>query len=425
MNCLYFCVSPFAYMSQQIIYRILDANLDRAREALRTIEEWCRFGLEEVNLCDRCKHMRQELAQWHKEEFRRARNTPDDPATGLSHANESVRADVQAVLRANMGRLQEALRVLEEYSKVVDLTMGEAMKQMRYQVYTLESQLLTHEVTNIGEIRRQKLQAASLYLVTMPVENIVSVVKSALQGGVQIVQYRQKDGEDGTRYAIAQQLCEICHKYDALFLVNDRVDIAIAVGEAFDKIAKMLGLPYPGGPSVEREAAKGDPERFDFPRPLQGRQTPDFSLSGLKTAVRLVAERIAPLSDNDVADLCASFQAAIVDVMVDRTRAGLRACKTAGIAPSTLVVAGGVAANQAIRAGLSRLATEAGLPMVAPPLNLCGDNGAMIAWAGLERLKLGLVDDMSAVARPRWPLDALAPASPSPAPAPPEPAPAS
>jgi thiamine-phosphate pyrophosphorylase len=129
-----------------------------------------------------------------------------------------------------MGRLQEALRVLEEYSKVVEPTMGEAMKQMRYQVYTLESQLLTHEVTNIGEIRRQKLQAANLYLVTMPVENIVSVVESALQGGVQIVQYREKDGEDSTRYAIAQQLCEICHKYDALFLVNDHVDIAIAVG---------------------------------------------------------------------------------------------------------------------------------------------------------------------------------------------------
>jgi N6-L-threonylcarbamoyladenine synthase len=108
--------------------------------------------------------------------------------------------------------------------------------------------------------------------------------------------------------------------------------------------------------------------------------------------------------------------------MVDRTRAGLRACKLAGIAPSTLVVAGGVAANQAIRAGLARLATEAGLPMVAPPLNLCGDNGAMIAWAGLERLKLGLVDDMSAVARPRWPLDTLKPKSTSPTPSPPEPA---
>jgi thiamine-phosphate pyrophosphorylase len=217
-------------MSQQIIYRILDANLDRAREALRTIEEWCRFGLEDAELCDRCKHMRQELAQWHRSEFRLARNTPDDPATELSHANEVKRSNIQAVLRANMGRLQEALRVLEEYGKVVDPSIGAAMKQMRYQVYTLESQLLVHEVTNIGEIRRQKLQAASLYLVTMPVENIGAVVESSLQGGVQIVQYREKDGEDGTRYAIAQQLCEICHKYNALFLVNDRVDIAIAVG---------------------------------------------------------------------------------------------------------------------------------------------------------------------------------------------------
>ncbi len=217
-------------MSQQIVYRILDANLDRAREAIRTIEEWCRFGLEDVTLCDRCKQMRQELAQWHKEEFRRARNTPDDPATGLSHANEVRRTDVQAVLRANMGRLQEALRVLEEYSKVVDPKLGEAMKQMRYQVYTLESQLLHHETTNIGQIRRQKLRSANLYLVTMPVNNISAVVESALQGGVQIVQYRHKDGEDAMHFAIAQQLCEICHRYDALFLVNDRIDIAIAVG---------------------------------------------------------------------------------------------------------------------------------------------------------------------------------------------------
>lgn len=177
-----------------------------------------------------------------------------------------------------------------------------------------------------------------------------------------------------------------------------------AVGEAFDKIAKMLSLPYPGGPAVEREAGKGDPERFDFPRPMHGRPVPDFSLSGLKTAVRLAAERIAPLTDADVCDLCASFQAAVVDVIVDRTRAGMRACRQAGIRPSALVVAGGVAANGPIRRGLTRLATEAGLRLVAPPVDLCGDNGAMIAWAGLERLQLGLIDGMDAVARPRWPL---------------------
>ncbi len=192
-----------------------------------------------------------------------------------------------------------------------------------------------------------------------------------------------------------------------------------AMGEAFDKIAKMLSLPYPGGPSVEREAEKGDPERFEFPRPMAGRAAPDFSLSGLKTAVRVLAERIAPLSDQDVRDICASFQAAIVDVVVDRTRAGMRACRAAGIRPSVLVVAGGVAANGPIRRGLTRLATEVGLRLVAPPIALCGDNGAMIAWAGLERLRLGLVDDMSFVARPRWPLTELAlpAAMPDPAPA--------
>ena len=180
-----------------------------------------------------------------------------------------------------------------------------------------------------------------------------------------------------------------------------------AIGEAFDKVAKLLGLAYPGGPEVEREAMRGDPERFALPRPMLGRPRPDFSLSGLKTALRLEAERIAPLTATDVADLCASFQAAVVDVVADRTRVGLRAFREAVGHPSALVVAGGVAANDAIRRSLARLATETGLRLVAPPLELCGDNGAIIAWAGLERLRLGLVDDMTAPARPRWPLDTL------------------
>jgi N6-L-threonylcarbamoyladenine synthase len=180
-----------------------------------------------------------------------------------------------------------------------------------------------------------------------------------------------------------------------------------AIGEAFDKVAKLLSLPYPGGPQVEREAAHGDPERFPLPRPMIGRPKPDFSLSGLKTALRTEAERAAPLSDQDVADLCASFQAAVVDVVADRTRVGLRAFREKVGHPTALVVAGGVAANDAIRRALARLATEAGLKLVAPPLNLCGDNGAIIAWAGLERLRLGLVDDLGAPARPRWPLDEL------------------
>lgn len=178
-----------------------------------------------------------------------------------------------------------------------------------------------------------------------------------------------------------------------------------AVGEAFDKVAKMLGLPYPGGPQVEKEAVRGNSQRFEFPRPMQGRDQPDFSFSGLKTAVRLAAERIAPLSATDVADLCASFQAAVVDVMVERTRAGLRAFRQRVGAPNALVVAGGVAANDSIRRALKRLTAESGLRLITPPVALCTDNGAMIAWTGIERLRLGMTDGLNFAARPRWPLD--------------------
>lgn len=176
-----------------------------------------------------------------------------------------------------------------------------------------------------------------------------------------------------------------------------------AIGEAFDKVAKLLGLGYPGGPEVERMAESGDPERFSLPRPMLGRREADFSLSGLKTALRIEAERIAPLAERDVADLCAGFQAAITDVVVDRARVALRAFSGVAGHPTALVAAGGVSANGAIRRALAALAGEAGLAFVAPPLQLCGDNGAMIAWAGLERLRLGLTDDLTVPARARWP----------------------
>jgi N6-L-threonylcarbamoyladenine synthase len=181
-----------------------------------------------------------------------------------------------------------------------------------------------------------------------------------------------------------------------------------AIGEAFDKTAKLLGLGYPGGPQVEKEAAAGNTARFALPRPMHGRKDADFSLSGLKTALRLEAEKIAPLSDQDVADLCASFQQAVVDVVLDRLRAGLRIFRATYGAPSALVAAGGVAANQAIRKVLQRLAFEVGTTLVAPPLELCTDNGAMIAWAGAERLALGLTDSLDAAPRARWPLDEIA-----------------
>jgi N6-L-threonylcarbamoyladenine synthase len=139
---------------------------------------------------------------------------------------------------------------------------------------------------------------------------------------------------------------------------------------------------------------------------LLGRPDADFSLSGLKTAVRLAAQSVAPLRPRDVADLCASFQAAVVDVVEDRIRMGLKLFRRRiGVAPRAVVVAGGVAANAALREALTQFCAEAGLPFVAPPPKLCTDNGAMIAWAGVERLRLGMIDGLDAPGRPRWPLD--------------------
>lgn len=181
-----------------------------------------------------------------------------------------------------------------------------------------------------------------------------------------------------------------------------------ALGEAFDKTAKLIGLAMPGGPAVERAAACGDASRFPLPRPMLGRAEPHFSFAGLKTAVRQQALKAAPLSEQDIADVCASFQAAVVDTLVDRTA---RAMEIAGPALDrggrrALVVAGGVAANAAIRAALTALAERCDFSFHAPPLALCGDNAAMIAWTGAERLARGLIDRLDAPVLPRWPLDA-------------------
>jgi len=178
-----------------------------------------------------------------------------------------------------------------------------------------------------------------------------------------------------------------------------------AIGEAFDKTAKLLGLGYPGGPRVEQEAAHGDRGRFLLPRPMIGRHDADFSLSGLKTALRLEAERIAPLSDQDVADLCASFQLAVVETVVDRLRQGLRIFRQRFGAPTALVAAGGVASNQAIRDAMLDVALQDQVALVIPPPSLCTDNAAMIAWAGAERLTHGLCDTLDTSPRARWPLD--------------------
>ncbi|MFE3836735.1 tRNA (adenosine(37)-N6)-threonylcarbamoyltransferase complex transferase subunit TsaD [Pseudogemmobacter sonorensis] len=180
-----------------------------------------------------------------------------------------------------------------------------------------------------------------------------------------------------------------------------------APGEAFDKVAKLLALPQPGGPQVEREAAAGDPKRFAFPRPLLDRPGCDLSFSGLKTAVlrardALIAEK-GGLGVQDRRDLCAGFQAAVADVLAEKTRRAL------ALFPAPVIaVAGGVAANSAIRARLQQVAAAADVRFLAPPLRLCTDNGAMIAFAGIERHLAGHRDDTAMVARPRWPLDEAA-----------------
>jgi N6-L-threonylcarbamoyladenine synthase len=178
-----------------------------------------------------------------------------------------------------------------------------------------------------------------------------------------------------------------------------------AIGEAFDKTAKLLGLPYPGGPAVERCAKDGNPARFKLPRPMFGEPLPDFSLSGLKTAVRLEAQRIAPISRRDIADLCAGFQASIIDVVIDRVQRAVAILRESGREPNAIVVAGGVAANHAIRDVMEEMAIALRLPLVIPPPELCTDNGAMVAWAGAERLARGLTDPLDAKPRARWPLE--------------------
>jgi N6-L-threonylcarbamoyladenine synthase len=173
-----------------------------------------------------------------------------------------------------------------------------------------------------------------------------------------------------------------------------------AAGEAFDKSAKLLGLGFPGGPAVEAAARRGDPKAVPLPRPLLGSDEPHFSFAGLKSAVL----RARDGGHYAAEDIAASFQQAVVDCLIDRTRRALSVCHDI----SALVVAGGVAANQAIRAALEELARERGLPFIAPPLWLCTDNAAMIGWAGVERFASGLVDPLDFEARPRWPLDPAA-----------------
>jgi thiamine-phosphate pyrophosphorylase len=213
-------------MKPQAVARILDANLDRAREGLRVLEEWFRFGLEEGELSAECKAMRQALARWHSDPLRLARDTSADPGTQISHPQEEQRRDLRHLLQANCSRVQEALRVLEEYGKLAESHhwvapgLAKLAKDMRYRLYVLESELL-------GGSLRQRLLAAHLYLVTSPVPHWLEVVEKSLRGGVTLVQYRRKNLPDGEMLRDLKQLRQLCDRYQALMIVNDRVDLAL------------------------------------------------------------------------------------------------------------------------------------------------------------------------------------------------------
>ena len=180
-----------------------------------------------------------------------------------------------------------------------------------------------------------------------------------------------------------------------------------ALGEAFDKTAKLLGLGFPGGPAVEKAALAGNPARFKLPLPLKRQKTLNFSFSGLKTAARMQAVALQPLSKTDVSDLCAAFQQTVSISVADRARRAMAmfAARPAKQSRKIFVVAGGVAANAVMRASLEAACVDQGFEFVAPPLALCGDNAAMIAWAGLERREAGLESPLDFAVRPRWPLD--------------------
>jgi len=180
-----------------------------------------------------------------------------------------------------------------------------------------------------------------------------------------------------------------------------------ALGEAFDKTAKLLNLGYPGGPAVELAAQSGDPKRFDFPQPLKGTPNCNFSFSGLKTAVRQKAQGLEKVTDRDVADICAGFQAAVVGSITNRLNNAMQQFSTSHpqITEQVLVVAGGVAANRHLRAGLHDICQKHHYRLIVPPINLCTDNAAMIAYVGALRLQRGDVDDLDLSVRARWPLD--------------------
>ena len=225
-----------AALEHRAIERLLDANLDRAREGLRVIEDWCRFGLERPDLVSRTKDFRQRLGRCHQASYKLARHTATDPAAGMAHGAQAERHGAAAVVAANCGRVQEALRVLEEFGRGLEGPLAVEAAAIRYGLYDLEVDVL-RAAAGPGW-RRELLQHCQLYLVTSPAPNLESVVVAALEAGVRLVQYRAKAEApagggpaitDRQRLAEARALRQLCARHGALFLVNDRLDLALAV----------------------------------------------------------------------------------------------------------------------------------------------------------------------------------------------------
>jgi thiamine-phosphate pyrophosphorylase len=224
------CSADPSNPDQLAVARLLDANLDRAREGLRVLEDWARFGVDRADLVARTKDMRQRLGRLHRDDYKLARHTATDPAAGMGHPAQQERLSPSQIVGANAGRVHEALRVLEEFGRSIDPELASEAAALRYGIYDLEVDLL--QASRGGQQRRQLLAQCHLYLVSSPVPGLEAVVAAALGAGVRLVQYRAKDGEpidDSLRLQQCRQLRQLCASHGALFIVNDRIDLALAV----------------------------------------------------------------------------------------------------------------------------------------------------------------------------------------------------
>ena len=217
---------PVTPPSDNRIAQLIDANLDRAREGLRVMEDWCRFGLKRSDFSIQIKDWRQQLGVHHHNIYRKARLISTDPAMGVSHPLQKVRSTPEAVFIANSSRVQEALRVIEEFTRITDPNLCEIASKIRYETYEIEIKILN---TTEGINKRQTLRDCSVYLVTTNTRNLEDIVLQALKAGVKIVQYREKFLQDNEKISQAKCLASLCKKFNSLFIVNDRIDIALAV----------------------------------------------------------------------------------------------------------------------------------------------------------------------------------------------------